>query len=518
MEREGTGRAAAKTDAYTPVATPADSPRPVLGAPRARGAAPLRWLWALWTLFDDRTGTSKLIGPVLDHPVPRADGFVGWSYALGSGVLFSFVLQVVTGIALASAYVPSTADAYDSLRFITHEATLGGLLRGLHYFGASAMIIFIGLHMIQTFLVGAYKFPREANWLTGVVLLGVTLGLAFTGQLLRWDQTAYWSIFVLANQVARTPLLGDELTQLVLAGNTVGGATLTRFYAFHVFFLPAVIFAFLALHLWLVLHTGVSEPPEAGRPVDPKTYRAWYHNVVERTGVPFWPDAAWRDVVLGVGTLAVMVVLAIVVGPPHVDIPPDPTDLRAYPRPDWYFMWIFSALALIPHGIEDLVMLGFPALLGALLIFLPLFANKGERHPKRRPWALAVVLLAMIMIGTLYVTGREAPWSPVYDPQPLSAAVVGATDGPIARGAELYTSKGCQSCHAIAGNGGQYGPDLTYVGDRLRREQIIIRILNGGGGMPAYAGTLSPDEISALTDFMESRKSPEGRGHDRDSR
>src|SRR5919202_1192587 len=464
----------------------------------------------LWEVFDDRTGTSKLIGPVLEHPVPRADGFVGWSYALGSGVLFSFILQVVTGIALASAYVPSTGDAYDSLRFITHEATLGSLLRGLHYFGASAMIIFIGLHMIQTFLVGAYKFPREANWLTGVVLLGVTLGLAFTGQLLRWDQTAYWSVFVLANQVARTPVLGHQLTELVLAGNTVGGATLTRFYAFHVFFLPALIFAFLALHLWLVLHTGVSEPPRAGRPVDPKTYRAWYHNLVERTVVPFWPDAAWRDVVLGVGTLVVMVVLALLVGPPEVDIPPDPTLIQAYPRPDWYFLWIFAALALVPEGAEDLFILGMPALFGALLVFLPLLASKGERHPKRRPWAFAVVLVAVIMIGTLYVAGRQAPWSPVYNPPPLAAQVVGAADGTVARGAELFNSKGCQSCHAITGNGGRRGPDLTYVGDRLRREQLIIRILNGGGGMPAYAGNLAPDEISALTDFLETRKSPTG--------
>src|SRR5919199_5650888 len=300
----------------------------------------------LWEVFDDRTGTSKLIGPVLEHPVPRADGFVGWSYALGSGVLFSFILQVVTGIALASAYVPSTGSAYDSLRFITHEATLGSLLRGLHFFGASAMIIFIGLHMIQTFLVGAYKFPREANWLTGVALLGITLGLAFTGQLLRWDQTAYWSVFVLASQAARTPFVGEQVAQLVLAGNTVGGATLTRFYAFHVFFLPALIFGLLALHLWLVIHNGVSEPPEAGRPVDPKTYRAWDQNLLHRQGVPFWPDALWRDVVLGLVVLLVIVALAVIVKAPKVDVPPDPTILNAYPRPDWYFLWIFAALAL----------------------------------------------------------------------------------------------------------------------------------------------------------------------------
>ena len=462
----------------------------------------------LWETFDDRTGTSKLFGPALTHPVPDAKGWVGWSYALGSAVLFTFILQVVTGIALATAYIPSTGDAYESLRFITEEATLGALLRGMHNYGATAMIVTIGLHMMQTYLVGAYKFPREMNWLSGVVLLGITLGLAFTGQLLRWDQTAYWSIFVLASQAARTPLVGEQVAQLVLAGNTVGGATLTRFYAFHVFFLPALIFAFLALHLWLVLHNGVSEPPVADRPVDPKTYRAWYQNLVHREGVPFWPDALWRDVVLGLVVLLIIVALAVIVGPPHVDIPPDPTLLDAYPRPDWYFLWIFAALALVPPQVEDLVILGMPLLIGILLITLPFISNRGERSPKRRPWSLAFALVAVLMIGTLYVAGERAPWSPAFDAAPLSAEVIGPADQEVTAGAALFNQKGCHACHAISGTGGQRGPDLTFTADRLTREQIIIRILNGGGGMPAYAGTLTPEELARLTAFMETRRAP----------
>ncbi len=467
-----------------------------------------RW----WRVFDDRTGTSKLFGPVLSHPVPNATGWVGWSYALGSAVLFAFILQVVTGIALATAYIPSTADAFDSLVFITEEATFGGLLRGMHNFGATAMIVLVGLHMAQTFLVGAYKFPREMNWLSGAVLLLLTLGLAFTGQLLRWDQIAYWSVFVLAQQVARVPLLGAELTQLVLAGNTVNGATLSRFYAFHVFFIPALVFAFLALHLWLVLHHGVSEPPTPGEPVDPATYRARYHQTVERTGVPFWPDAAWRDVVFSLGVLAAVVALAVVVGAPPLEEPPDPTILEAYPRPDWYFVWIFAALALVPPAFEDLVILGAPLALGALLFLLPFIANRGERAPQRRPWAIAVVLLAVMMIGTLYVAGEEAPWSPEFAAAPLPAALVGpSAPPPVARGAVLYNQKGCEACHTIGGYGGAYGPELTDAGDRLTREQLLIRILNGGGGMPAYAGTLSDEELDALVAFLltRQRESPE---------
>lgn len=471
----------------------------------------MRILKRLWDTFDDRTGIfSKLIAPTGRHPVPNATGWVGWSYALGSATLLAFIIQVVTGIALATAYIPSTADAFDSLRFITEQATFGGFLRGLHNYGATAMIVFIGLHMAQAFLVGAYKFPREANWLTGAVLLLLTLGLAFTGQLLRWDQTAYWSVFVLAEQVERTPMLGPRLAELVLAGETVSGSTLTRFYAFHVFFLPALIFAFIGAHLWLVLHTGVSEPPRAGRPVDPKTYREWYHKYLDREGVPFWPDAAWRDVVLGLVMIVAIVVLAIVVGAPELHTPPDPTILEAYPRPDWYFLWIFAALALIPPGLEDLVILGAPAVFGLLLIMLPFLANKGERSPKRRPWAVAVVMTAVLMIGTLYVAGERAPWSPEFEAPPLPAQLVGVGASPlVVQGAVLYNSKGCEACHAVGDYGGAYGPNLTYVGDRLTREQLTIRILNGGGGMPAYAGTLTNEEVQALVAFLHSRQTGE---------
>jgi ubiquinol-cytochrome c reductase cytochrome b subunit len=459
----------------------------------------------LWRAFDDRTGTSRLIGPVLSHPVPKAIGLIGWSYALGSAVLTAFILQVVTGIALATAYIPSTGDAFASLQFITDQATFGSLLRGMHNYGAWAMIIAIGLHMAQVFLVGAYKYPREVNWLSGVVLLVLTLAMGFTGQLLRWDQIAYWSVFVLAQQVARTPFVGPALAEFVLAGATVNGATLSRFYAFHVFFIPALIFAMVALHVWLVVHTGVSEPPRPGRPVDPATYRAWYQRLVEREGVPFWPDAAWRDVVLGVAMIVVIMIVSLVVGPPHLEAPPDPTAIEAYPRPDWYLTWIFAALALLPPEWEDILLLGVPALFGLLMLALPFFANRGERSPRRRPWAVAIVLVALLMIGTLYVAGERAPWSPRFDAR-LEAAALGVTDPTHARGLRLYNDQGCVTCHAIGGVGGQRGPDLSTVGSRLTREHLIIRILAGGRNMPAYAGSLTPEEVEALVAFLAARQ------------
>jgi len=455
-----------------------------------------------WEVLDDRLGVSKTLGPVLRHPVPPT---ARWYYVLGSATLFAFIVQVVTGIALALMYIPSTNNAYQTLQFITHDAPFGRVLRGIHYWGASAMILLIGLHMARVFLMGAYKYPREANWLTGVVLFMVTIVIAFTGQLLRWDQTAVWTVAVTAEQAGRIPYIGGAIAHFVLAGDTWSGETLSRFYAFHVFFIPAIIFVFVGVHLWLVLHHGISEPPVAGRPVDPGTYRAWYHAMLEREGRPFWPDAAWRDVVFGVGIITAIVLLAVAVGPPQLDQPPDPTQLNADPRPDWYLLWYFAALALIPPKLENAFMIAGPLLAAVVLLAIPFVSNRGERSPSRRPWAVASVGVVCLMIATLWIAGVRAPWSPDFSARLLPEQVVGAASGPVAAGARLFHDKGCEYCHAIAGHGGNRGPDLTDVGDRLSTDQMTWRILNGGTNMPAFANNMTPQQLDELIAFLKSR-------------
>jgi len=459
---------------------------------------------AVWLWLDDRIGISVLLKP-MKHIAPQD---AKWWYVFGTATMIAFIVQVASGVVLAFSFIPSSSQAYETLVFITNNAPFGRFLRGLHYYGASAMVLMIGAHMAQTFLFGSYKFPREMTWTTGVCLLGFTLAMGFTGQLLRWDQTAAWSVVVAAEQAGRVPLIGDWLARFILGGNTIGGATLSRFFAIHVFVLPGIMFGFIGLHLWLVLRHGISEPPTAGKPVNPATYRQEYEELLKKSGRPFWPDLAWGDVIFGTALILAMALLAFFIGPPALDKPPDPSVLSADPRPDWYLLWYFALLALIPARIEGYVMILMPILLGLMILMIPVLNHKGERAASRRPWAIAVVCLSVIMIGSLWVAARQSPWSPNFEALPLSEKVIGATSGPVFEGALLFHDKACLSCHLIQGFGGRRGPDLTYIADELTRDNMVIRIVNGGTNMPAFGSSLKPQELDALVTFLQSRKRP----------
>jgi ubiquinol-cytochrome c reductase cytochrome b subunit len=462
----------------------------------------MRLFGRIWHWWDDRLGLSATIKPLVEHPVPPS---LNWWYVLGSATLIAFVIQVITGVALAFTYVPAPQSAYDSLTFITSQAVLGSVVRGIHYFGASAMVVLAAAHMAHVFLTGSYKFPREVNWLTGVGLFVLTLGMAFTGQLLRWNQDAYWAVVVGAEQAARAPVIGDWLARILVAGETVGGATLTRFYATHVFLLPALIIGLIGVHLYLVIRHGISEPPVPGQPVERATYRVRYHAMLSKVGVPFWPDAAWKDVVFAVAVGSIVLALAIWVGPPELGLQADPTVVDADPRPDWYFLWYFALLAVLPPGLENLFIIGFPVLVGLALLLLPFAASEGERSPRRRPWAVGVVLFALVSIGSLVHLGQRAPWSPILAAQTLPVSVTDGLSDRASAGAQLFQTEDCIACHSVAGVGGSRGPDLTSVGGRLSRDQLTWRILTGGQNMPGFGQTLQPSEIDALVTFLSER-------------
>jgi ubiquinol-cytochrome c reductase cytochrome b subunit len=458
-----------------------------------------------WAWIDDRTGISEMVLPLLKHPVPPRSL---WSYVFGSATLFCFVLQVITGVALSLLYQPSSSEAYQSLEFITNHAKFGNVLRGIHYYGASAMIILVGLHMMRTYITASYKFPREMNWISGVILLLCTIFMGFTGQLLRWDSNGVWSSVVAAQQLGRVPLVGKYLARLLIGGNTIGGHSLSRFYSYHVFIIPALIFLFIALHLYLVFRNGISEPPRAGRPVDPKTYRAWYKNYLAEKSVPFWPNAVWRDVLFSSLIVIFIIALAATVGAPKLTTPPDPSMVSTSPTPDWYMVPFFALFALMPHRLESIAMMLGPVLTVILLLSIPFLSNKGARSPLKRPWAMFGVLCVFVFVISLLVVGLQAPWSPDFKAKPLPLTATRSPSGgmEIARGVNLFYAKGCEFCHAVNGYGGKAGPDLSLVGNRLSLQELTIRIVNGANNMPAYGGTLTKEELQDLSAFLSAQK------------
>src|SRR6266436_865915 len=235
------------------------------------------WLRAIGEWFDARLCLRESLGPMLTHPIPRSvAGPLGWWYVFGSAALTLLMIQVVTGIGLALVYVPAADKAYESLLYLDYEQPLGWFLRALHYYAGSGMVVMVLVHMTQVFLHGSYKYPRELTWVVGVFLLLFTLGMFFTGQILRWDPDAYWGLAVAGSMAGRVPVIGPWVVELVLGAPVIGGAALSRFFALHVFIIPALLLGFLGLHLWLVLKKGVSEPPVPGRPVDPQKYDEQY--------------------------------------------------------------------------------------------------------------------------------------------------------------------------------------------------------------------------------------------------
>jgi ubiquinol-cytochrome c reductase cytochrome b subunit len=462
----------------------------------------MKWLKKAGRWINDRSGLSELVKPLMNHPVPQGSK---WAYVFGSASLFCFILQVATGIALALLYQPSSDKAFQSLQYITYKATMGKTLRAIHYFGASGMIIMVGLHMMRTYITAAYKFPREMSWISGVVLLILTISMGFTGQLLRWDDNGVWSAVVAAEQMGRIPLIGKSVARLLLGGDTLGGQSLSRFFSYHVFLFPALIFIFVSFHLWLVIRNGISEPPQAGRLIDPRIYRQWYHNMLRQSGVPFWPYAAWRDALFGSITIIAIFILAVILGPPVLTNPPDPSLVFTTPRPDWYLLWIYALFALIPPAIESYVMFFGPLLIFFLLFALPFVSNKGERSPIKRPWSIIGSAFVVVIVISLLVVGNKAAWSPHFKAKPLTNSSIPPTDTLVLAGMNLFQQKACLYCHKVNDDGGNVGPDLTHVANRLNEQQIIVRIVNGAKDMPAYGGSLSADELSKLVAFLKTR-------------
>jgi ubiquinol-cytochrome c reductase cytochrome b subunit len=454
--------------------------------------------------LDQRLKVGAAIRETAEHPVPRETA--SWFYVFGSAALTCFIFQIVTGILLALVYVPSAGEAWNSLQILNHGVSLGWFIRGLHGWGSNFMVAIVLIHMVQVFLFGAYKFPRELTWMVGVFLLLMTLAMAFTGQVLRFDQDAYWGLGIGASIASRVPVVGPWVVNLMLGGPIIAGATLSRFFAVHVFLVPGLLIAFVGVHLLMVLKLGVNEWPMPGRIVRRATYVQEYHQLTHKEGVPFVPYAVWKDVFFSGFILLSIAACAVFLGPFGPGGQPDPTIIQTAPSPDFFFLWLYSVLSFLPPSAETPILIIGPGIGIVFLLLLPFVAGEGEKSRKRRPIAVLMILLIAVMLGSLTQLGLDAPWSPMMDAWsslPIPSEYLQGRTALERRGALVFQAKQCHNCHSLDDMGGKRGPALDRVALRLTQDQLIRQVIQGGGNMPAYGKNLSPAETTALVAFLE---------------
>jgi ubiquinol-cytochrome c reductase cytochrome b subunit len=342
--------------------------------------------------LDHRTGYRTLLHYALDEPLPPG---TGWAFTTGSMVAMLIGIQLATGVVLTMYYVPSPSLAYESVRYINDELALGWMLRGLHFWGASFIVVSAGVHLLRVFIYGGYKAPREVTWLTGVLLLLIVLGFSLSGYLLPWDQKAYWATTVTLNVARSSPVVGEYVASIMRGGVNLGALTLGRWYTAHVFLLPAALVTFILAHLVLMRRHGISGPltPKSGKPI------------------VFFPWHVMKDTIVMAAVFALLLAF-VFTRPAHLDEVANPADSTYIPRPEWYFLSLFQMLKYFPGPLEPVGTMVIPGLAIGFLLALPFLDRKAGRHPfsaGRLPFTLVMALLAIGLVTLTTLGLRDLP-------------------------------------------------------------------------------------------------------------
>lgn len=472
----------------------------------------------LWGWLNRRAGVDDLLRSALYEPIP---GGARFAYIFGSGLLFIFISQVITGVFLALYYVPSADHAHTTVAYITKAVTAGAFLRSLHAYGASAMVVVLFLHLSQTYIFGSYKGRRELLWLSGCVLFGLILGMAFTGYLLPWDQRSYFATAVGTNAISEVPGIGEYLKRLVRGGTEMGTLTISRFFVAHVFLIPACIFALVASHIVLFRKAGAAGPPDED-PFEPK----------QKTEL-FYPRQVLMDLSLTALLIAGLGLLCFFV-PIHLGPPANPADAQYVPRPEWYYLPIFQWLKFW-HGSAAIIgVLIIPTLLVLAVLSVPFLDRSVERRPWKRPIAMgAYAFLLVGLVGlalrsqyldrhdpgvALQLAKQKAdeaeymrkPFEPELSSASLAAANVTLADPLAAKGKTIFEGQyACNACHGDGGIGTAAAPALMGVGTKFPPDKLAELFAHPtakmtAGGMPHI--DLQPADLKALIAYVESLK------------
>jgi ubiquinol-cytochrome c reductase cytochrome b subunit len=336
---------------------------------------------------------------------------------------------------------------------------------------------------------------------------------------LRFDQDAYWGLGIGASIASRVPVIGPFIVNLMLGGPIIAGATLSRFFALHVFVVPGLLIAFVSVHLLMVIKLGINEWPMPGRVVRKATYLKEYHELTKKDGIPFVPGAVWKDLFFGGFILLSIAACALYFGPFGPSGPPDPTIIQTAPRPDFFFLWLYAVLSFLPPSMETPALLIGPVVGILALLLLPFVFGEGEKSWRRRPVAVLTILFVAVVLGTFTRLAEHTPWSPVMDAWsgiPIPSEFLHHRTALERQGALVFQVKQCHNCHSLDNQGGKRGPTLDAVAVRLTPDQLIRQVIQGGGNMPAYGKNLSPAETTALVAFLETLH-PAGQSPARDA-
>jgi ubiquinol-cytochrome c reductase cytochrome b subunit len=436
--------------------------------------------------LEERTGVGALVRGFLDAEIPASSG---WRQVFGSVAVFLFLVQAFTGVLLALNYAPTPGDAYNSLRYILTEVACGPLIRGLHHWGASMMIVVVVLHMIQVFLHGAYKRPREATWAIGVCLLLLTLAFGLTGYLLPWDNRAYWGTVVTTQLADRVPFIGQYAARLLGGDGQIGVVTFARFYGAHVLLMPFITVLLIMLHIRLVRLHGVT--PAAGDTASPKK---------------FFPDQALKDTIAVFVVFTILFIMAAVLRVP-LDRLADPTDTNYIPRPEWYFLFLFESLKLFKSSLEPIGTVVLPTLALVTLFLVPFLDRGRVKALTQRAAAVTLVVLAFLGWTALTITAVATT------PAAVRTASGGGTTASDWRhlspeelaGIRYFRQESCSVCHNLAVGPSKVGPDLATVGQRKSATWMIAHFRNPpqlmpGSNMPPIQ--LGDAQLNALAAFL----------------
>lgn len=396
--------------------------------------------------LDHRTGMRNVMHEALYERIP---GGSRWRYVWGSTLVFTFVLQMITGFFLWTAYSPSAQTAWESVYYINEVMFLGNIVRGMHHFAAQAMVVLMALHLMQVIIDGAYKAPREINFWLGIILMQIVLGLSLTGYLLPWDQKGYYATKVSTNIASATPVVGEQVQQLVQGGSEYGHHTLTRFFALHTGLLPFLLLAFLGLHIYVFRRHGITVPDPDRAPT-----------------TTFWPDQVLKDAVACLAVLATVLFLAFYKGA-ELSAPANPTENYRAARPEWYFLFLFRFLKfewVEEHGLA-FGAIYVPGALMTILILMPFIAlwKYGHRFNQIFAWVMCGIIIVLTGVAAYEDSNdiehqaaienahiqSERVMEIAGDPHsliPVEGAVTMLPNDPLIQGPKIF-AKNCAGCH-----------------------------------------------------------------------